>query len=164
MLIVHPWGPAFDGRSKVLILGTIPSPRSREMGFAYGHPQNVFWETLAEALGKAAPAYDVAERWAFALENRIAIWDVLHSCEIDGASDMSIRNPVPNKFAPLLEQTDIEKIFTTGKKATELFERFCAEESGMKPVYLPSTSPANRAMQAKLEFQILWRQVADALR
>lgn len=164
MLIVHPWGPVFDERSKALILGTIPSPKSREMGFAYGHPQNIFWETLAKVLGKAAPAYDIGERREFALENRIALWDVLHSCEIEGASDMSIRHPVPNKFAPLLEQADIEKIFTTGKKATELFDRLCREESGMTSVYLPSTSPANRAMQAKPEFLKLWRQVADALR
>ena len=163
MLITHPWGPVFDERSKVLILGTIPSPKSREMGFAYGHPQNVFWKTLAAVLGKEEPAYAVDERRAFALENRIAIWDVLHSCEIDGASDMSIKDPVPNKFAPLLEKTGIEKIFTTGKKATELFSLLCAEESGLASVYLPSTSPANRAMQAKPEFMLLWQEVAKAL-
>lgn len=161
--IVHPWGPVFDSESRVLILGTIPSPKSREAGFSYGHPQNIFWETLATVLGKQTPEYDTGTRKMFVLENHIAIWDVLHSCEIDGASDFSIRNPVPNKFASLLEKTKIEKIFTTGKKATELFERLCVDEAGMKPVYLPSTSPANRAMHKRPDFLSLWNEVAKAL-
>ncbi|MDR1292255.1 MAG: DNA-deoxyinosine glycosylase [Clostridiales Family XIII bacterium] len=160
--IVHPWEPICDERSRVLILGTIPSPKSREMGFPYGHPQNIFWKTLAEVLGRELPPYDAAARRSFALENHIAIWDVLHSCDIVGASDGSIRNPVPNLFRPLLERTRIGAIFTTGRKSTGLFAALCEEEAGMPSIYLPSTSPANRATQAKPEYMMLWNQVAEA--
>ncbi|MDR1495634.1 MAG: DNA-deoxyinosine glycosylase [Clostridiales Family XIII bacterium] len=161
--IVHPWPPLCDADSKILILGTIPSPKSREMGFYYGHPQNIFWKTLAEVLDVPAPPYDVPARRAFALSRRVALWDVLHSCRIEGASDDSIKYPVPNKFRPLLDKTKIAYIFTTGKKGTELFRTLCEEEAGMRSIYLPSTSPANRATQKKPEFMEQWAQVAAAL-
>jgi len=163
MLLVHPWEPLCDEASRVLILGTIPSPKSREMGFYYGHPQNIFWRTLAEVLGQPEPPYDVGARRDFALRNRVALWDVLRSCEIDGASDASIRNPVPNRFRPLLDASRIHAIFTTGMTATKLFAELCAEEAGMGSVYLPSTSPANRATQARPAFRERWSQVAAAL-
>jgi hypoxanthine-DNA glycosylase len=161
--IVHPWDPICDEHSRILILGSIPSPKSRENGFYYGHPQNIFWQTLADVLGEPTPASDPASKTAFLLHSRVAIWDVLHACEIDGASDMSIRNPVPNRFRPLLDKTNIAAIFTTGKKATELFNRLCAEEAGMNAIYLPSTSPANRATQATPAFLAQWAQVKNYL-
>jgi hypoxanthine-DNA glycosylase len=164
MLIVHPWPPLCRADSKILILGTIPSPKSREMGFYYGHPQNIFWKILAEALGAPEPPYDVPARREFALSHRVALWDVLHSCRIEGASDNSIKDPVPNKFRPLLERTKITHIFTTGKKGTELFAALCEEEAGVRSIYLPSTSPANRATQKKPEFKTQWMQVAEALK
>lgn len=161
--IVHPWPPVFDKRSRILILGTIPSPKSREVGFYYGHPQNIFWQTLAGLLNEPVPARDRASKDAFLLRNRIALWDVLHSCEIDGASDMSIRNPKPNLFRPILDKTDIAAIFATGKKATELFNRLCTEEAGMEAEYLPSTSPANRALQTKPAFLDRWERILPYL-
>jgi len=164
MLLIHPWPPLYDSESRVLILGTIPSPKSREMGFYYGHPQNIFWKTLADVLGQEVPPYDVPARRAFALKNHVALWDVLHSCEIDGASDASIRNPVPNRFRPILETSRIAAIFTTGKTGTDLFHKYCADEAGMESVYLPSTSPANRAAQTKPEYREQWALVAEALR
>jgi hypoxanthine-DNA glycosylase len=163
MHLVHPWEPLCDKYSKILILGTIPSPKSREMGFYYGHPQNIFWKTLAFVLGVDEPPYDVPARRAFALKHRVALWDVLHACDIEGASDNSIKNPVPNKFAPLLARTQIHAIFTTGRKGTDLFAELCATEAGMPSIYLPSTSPANRATQAKPVFMQLWTQVAALL-
>jgi hypoxanthine-DNA glycosylase len=163
MLLVHPWPPLYDENSKVLILGTIPSPKSREMGFYYGHPQNIFWKTISDILGVPEPTYDIEIRRELVISNGIALWDVLHSCEIDGASDASIKNPVGNKFKPILETSNIGAIFTTGKTGTKLFAELCAEEAGMQSIYLPSTSPANRATQKKPEFMELWRQVADAL-
>jgi hypoxanthine-DNA glycosylase len=161
--LVHPWGAVYDSESRILILGTFPSPKSRENGFPYGHPQNIFWPTLAEVLGKEVPAADAAAKKMFLLENHVALWDVLHSCKIDGASDSSIREPVANKFKPIIESSKITKIFTTGKKATELFEKYCTGESGLSPIYLPSTSPANRALQAKPEFKEAWSQVSEAI-
>ncbi|MDR3071905.1 MAG: DNA-deoxyinosine glycosylase [Clostridiales Family XIII bacterium] len=163
MKLIHPWPPLFDKNSKVLILGTIPSPKSREMGFFYGHPQNIFWKTLAQVLNQPEPDSNVNARRAFLLENRIALWDVLHACEIEGASDASIRNPEPNRFRTLLEKTQIQTIFTTGKSATNLFNTLCAEEVGTSAIYLPSTSPANRATQKRPEFYEQWKKVAEAL-
>jgi len=164
MRIVHPWAPVFDGGSRVLILGTMPSPKSREYGCYYGNPQNCFWETLARALNKNEPPHDRASREKFLLDNQIALWDVLHECEIDGAADGSIKNPTVNNFADLLAKTHIQMIFTTGKTATQLFNKHCADEAGMRAVYLPSTSPANRAMRVKPAFSALWGRVAEALR
>jgi hypoxanthine-DNA glycosylase len=158
-LIVHPWEPVFDSNSRVLILGTIPSPKSRENGFYYGHPQNSFWQTLGAVTGEGAPPPDVRSKRDFLARNHIALWDVLHSCVIDGAADASIRGAVPNRFRWLLDQTRIQAIFTTGRKATELFRRRCAGEAGMEARYLPSTSPANRAMQARAEFMEEWMAV-----
>lgn len=163
MHIVHPWGPLYNGDSKVLILGTIPSPKSREMKFYYGHPQNIFWKTLAEILEKPEPAYDVDERRQFLIENRIAAWDVLASCDIEGAEDSTIRNYEVNCFAPLLKKTQIVQIFATGKKAESLFNKHCKEEAGMCATYLPSTSPANRGIHQKPEFLKQWMQVREAL-
>jgi hypoxanthine-DNA glycosylase len=148
----------------VLILGTFPSPRSREMGFYYGHPQNIFWSTLARVLEADEPPRDVQMRREFLLEHRVALWDVLHACTIEGASDASITDPVANLFAPVLASSRIATIFTTGKAATGLFNRLCAEEAGMLATYLPSTSPANRAAQARPAFMQQWMQVASALR
>jgi len=163
MRLIHPWPPLYDEGSRILILGTFPSPQSRRMGFPYGHPQNIFWPTLAEVLGQPPPAREATAVQAFALENRIAMWDVLHACDIDGASDASIKNPEGNLFAPILRQTKIKKIFTTGKTATNLFNQLCAKEAGMTAIYLPSTSPANRAAQAKAGFLEQWRLIAQAL-
>jgi len=163
MRLIHPWPPLFDARSKILILGTFPSPKSRQMGFPYGHPQNIFWKTLAQVLGQPPPAREAAATRQFALDNGIALWDVLHACDIDGASDASIKNPEGNLFAPILAQTKIGKIFTTGKTATDLFNKLCAAEAGITAIYLPSTSPANRAAQVQAAFMERWRMVAQAL-
>jgi hypoxanthine-DNA glycosylase len=161
-VLVHPLGPIYDARSKVLILGTFPSPKSREARFYYAHPQNRFWATLAAVLGEEI-APDSASKTAFLLAHRVAMWDVLHACEIKGASDAEIRNPVPNLFRPILAASEIAAIFTTGKKATELFNALCSEEAGMEAVYLPSTSPANRAYQRRPEFMAQWMRVREAL-
>jgi hypoxanthine-DNA glycosylase len=133
------------------------------MGFYYGHPQNVFWATLAAVLGVDEPPRDVRLRREFLLEHRVALWDVLYACTIEGAADASITDPVPNRFAPLLAGSEIRAIFTTGRTATTLFNRLCADEAGMPASYLPSTSPANRAAQVKPAFMHHWMQVAAAL-
>ncbi|MDR3296278.1 MAG: DNA-deoxyinosine glycosylase [Clostridiales Family XIII bacterium] len=158
-VITHPWAPVCEADARVLILGSIPSPKSRELGFYYAHPQNCFWQTLAQVLRAPVPSPDAASRTAFLKRNRVALWDVLHACEIDGASDSSIRNPVPNRFRPLLEASGIAAIFTAGKKATALFQAHCREEAGMQPAYLPSTSPANRAQQGRPEFMEQWMRL-----
>ena len=159
----HPWEAVYSKNSRILILGTIPSPRSREFGFYYGHPRNVFWSTVAEVLGRDEPARDIRQMKKFLLENKIALWDVLHSCEIKGASDADISNVVPNDFSNILQTADIQKIFTTGKTATDLFNKYCAKTTGMEAEYLPSTSPANCGMHGKDAFWAQWKKIKNYL-
>ena len=149
--IIHTIPPVYDGRSRVLILGTMPSPKSREVGFYYGHPQNRFWRVMERLFGLADHALvDNDARIAFLLEQRIALWDVLASCEISGASDASIANPQPNDLACILDATPVRCVFTTGGKASELCRRFDGKllnGRGIRHVALPSTSPANARMR-----------------
>ena len=140
--VTHEFGAFFDKDSRVLILGTIPSPKSREQGFYYGHPRNRFWKVLADVLKKEVPQ-TVEERQIFLKENHIALWDVLESCEIKGASDVSIRNARPNDMNRILQAADIRAIFATGAKAAQLYKKLCFPECGVEAVRLPSTSPAN---------------------
>jgi hypoxanthine-DNA glycosylase len=156
--VIHPFEPIFDENSRVLILGSFPSPASRA-NYYYGHPQNRFWKTLSELFGEPLPAPDPESKRNFILSHRLALWDVLHSCEITGADDNSIREPVPNKFQPILAKSQIHAIFTNGKKATELFQKLCTEEAGQNSIYLPSTSPANRAQHGKEEFMRRWGEI-----
>lgn len=143
--VFHTIEPVFDEHSRVLILGTMPSPKSREEGFYYAHPQNRFWPVLAAVFGEKTPQGTDARK-AFALKHGIALWDVLASCDIDGAADASIKNPVPNDIAWLAAKTQIESIFTTGGTAYRLYNRCCAAKTGIKAVGLPSTSAANARM------------------
>lgn len=161
--LVHPIAPLYDAESRILILGTFPSPKSREARFFYGHPQNIFWQVLPRVLGSDAVLQSVAERAEFAHAHHVALWDVIAEVEIKGADDASIRMIRANRFRPMLEGSKIRAIFTTGKKATELFNRHCASEAGMHSIYLPSTSPANRAQQGRPEFFELWSQVRAEL-
>ena len=142
-LVTHEFDAFFDKDSRVLILGTIPSPKSREQGFYYGHPQNRFWKVLADVLGEKVVPQTVEERKKFLKRNRIALWDVLESCEIKGASDVSIRNARPNDMNRILQAADIRAIFATGAKAAQLYKKLCFPECGVEAVRLPSTSPAN---------------------
>jgi len=141
-LIIHPYAPVYNKYSKVLILGTIASPGSRKAGFYYGHPQNMFWRVIAAVFNEETPRENT-EKENLILRNQLALWDVLHSCEIEGASDSSIKNPVVNDFSMIFENAGIKAVFTTGTVATELYKKYCTEKF-MPSIYLPSTSPANR--------------------
>ncbi len=138
----HEFPPVFDKRSRVLMLGTMPSPKSRENGFYYGHPRNRFWPVLAQVCQSPCPQTR-EEKISFALEHKIAVWDVLASCDICGADDGSIQNPVPNDMSVILEQADIQAVFATGAKAYALYNKYCREKTQLEAVRLPSTSPAN---------------------
>ena len=146
-VVSHRIAPVFDARSRVLVLGTMPSPASRARGFYYGHPQNRFWKVLGALFDEPEPLGTDARK-AFLLAHGIARWDVLASCEIVGASDASISRAVPNDLRLIADAARIEAVFTTGAKAASLYRRLCA---GMLPdaahVPLPSTSPANARMR-----------------
>lgn len=142
--VFHTFLPVYNERSRVLILGTLPSPKSRELGFYYGHPLNRFWRVLALVFEQPVPE-TVGEKRSFLLENRVALWDVLASCEIMGASDGTIRNPVPNDIAGLLAGSGIRAVFANGRAAAGLYRKLCREKTGIDCIPLPSTSPANCA-------------------
>lgn len=140
--VVHEFEPVWNEQSRVLILGTMPSPKSREQGFYYGHPRNRFWPVLSQILGEECPGTAEGRR-GMALRHGIAVWDVLASCEIRGADDTSIRNPQPNDMGVILDHAPIQAVFTTGTKAWSLYRKYCMAETGMEPILLPSPSPAN---------------------
>lgn len=139
---VHPISPIWDSRSEILILGSFPSVKSREICFFYGHPQNRFWKVLADVFGGDVPQ-TTAQKRDFLLSNRVAVWDVIQSCEITGSSDSSIRQVTPNDINILLRQAPIRKIFTNGTTAKKLYDRYLLPQTGKEAVLLPSTSPAN---------------------
>lgn len=162
--IVHTIEPVFDQTSRVLVLGTMPSPASREAGFYYGHPQNRFWRVMEALDGLPRHALSSNEvRCAFVLQHGIALWDVLASCDISGASDASITHPVPNDIAQLLNAAPIRRVFATGGAATRLARRFfkpLLDERGIALIGLPSTSPANARMRLP-ELVEAYRQIFE---
>ena len=143
--VSHEFPALFDENSEELMLGSIPSPKSREQGFYYGHPQNRFWKVLAQVLNEPLPT-TIDEKRAMLLKHHIALWDVLDSCTIIGASDTSIEDVVPNDIASLIAKTKIKRIFCTGATAYKLYEKYCETATEIKAVKLPSTSPANCAV------------------
>lgn len=157
MQVSHTFQPIYDKNSRILILGTFPSVKSREKAFYYGHPQNRFWRVIAGLTGENVPG-TTAEKKALLLRHRIAIWDVISSCDIEGSSDSSIRNVVPNEVDRLLEKSSIKRIYGNGDKACRLYDRYCQEKTGIDIKKLPSTSPANAAFSYErlLEY---WREI-----
>ncbi len=143
-MIIHPIPPVYDERSQILILGSFPSVKSRETGFFYGHPQNRYWKVLAAVYGENCPA-SVPEKRAFLLRNHIAAWDVIHSCEITGSSDASIRNVTVNDLREILDAADIRAIYVNGKTAEKMYRKYTWPQIGRECIVLPSTSPANAA-------------------
>ena len=142
--IIHPIPPVFDADSRILILGSFPSVKSRESCFFYGHPQNRFWKLLARLRKEDIPS-SVEEKKAFLLRNHIAVWDTIHSCSIEGSSDSSIRDVVPNDLASILDHASIQAIYTNGGLSGKMYDRFCRKQTGIEAIKLPSTSPANAA-------------------
>ena len=142
--IVHPFPPVFDACSRVLVLGSLPSVRSRETQFYYGHPQNRFWRVLAEVFAQPVPE-TTEEKTAFLLRSGIALWDVIAECDIAGSSDASIRNPKPTDLRPLLANSAIDAIYANGQTAAKLYDRLQRPLTGRPITALPSTSPANAA-------------------
>ena len=157
--VEHTFDPVCDSRSEYLILGTFPSVKSREQNFYYGHPQNRFWKVLA-AVTKAAVPETVAQKQAFLLEQRIALWDVIASCEIQGSSDSSIREAQANDVAWLLRESGITRVYVNGGKAAQLYDKLLLPKTELAAVRLPSTSPANAAWSLP-RLVDAWRVIAQ---
>ena len=142
--ILHPFPPLYDGGSRILILGSFPSVKSREQRFFYGHPQNRFWRVMAGVLRCDVPR-DIPEKRAMLLNSGIALWDSIARCEIEGSSDASIGQVVPNDLSPIFAAADIRQVFCNGKKSWEMYHKYSEPLCGREAVCLPSTSPANAA-------------------
>ena len=142
--IVHSFEPVYDKDSEILILGTLPSVKSRENNFYYGHKQNRFWKVLATLLKEPVPE-TIEEKKVMLLAHRIALWDVIQSCDIKGSSDSSIKNVQPTDIGMILEKTNVTQMYANGNKAGQLYKRYQFPVTGIEATVLPSTSPANAA-------------------
>ena len=142
--ITHPFPPLYDATSRILILGSLPSIKSREQMFFYGHPQNRFWPMLATVLGEPIPKA-IEEKRQLALLHHIAMWDTIYSCDIKGSSDASIRDVVPTDLKPIIEGSRITQVFCNGKTSGNYYKKYQQQILGIEPIVLPSTSPANAA-------------------
>ena len=140
--IRHPFGPLYSAESRVLILGSFPSVKSREQQFFYGHPQNRFWKVIAALYGEPVPA-SVEEKRTLILGHGLALWDSIESCEITGSSDASIRNARGNDLRVILDRCPIQRICCNGKTSWQLYEKLIRPQTGREALCLPSTSPAN---------------------
>ena len=143
-MLKHPFPPIYNKNSKILILGSFPSVKSREQMFFYGHPQNRFWKVISAVLECCEPE-TIEEKRTLLLEHGIALWDVIASCEINGSADSSIKNVVVNDLSKILREADIRQIFVNGKTAEKYYNKYTYHKTGIKAICLPSTSPANAA-------------------
>ncbi len=142
MRVTHTLAPVYDKYSKVLILGSMPSVKSREVGFYYGHVRNRFWSTLG-AVYQEPIGDSIEDKKEFLLRHHIALFDVIQSCDISGSADSSITNVEVHDFSYILENSSIVAIFTTGQKAYQLYQKYCYPKTGIEAISLPSSSMAN---------------------
>ena len=160
MRIVHPFEPVFDNRSRVLILGSFPSVRSREEGFYYGHPQNRFWRVIAAVYGEAVPA-DLPAKKRLLIDHQLALWDAAAQCDIEGSRDSSISNTVPTDLSVILDRAEIRRVLCNGQTAAKLYHRYQEPLTGIPAVTLPSTSPLNASWSLD-RLTEAWRKALEA--
>lgn len=148
MTVFRGFPPYFNADSEILILGSFPSVKSREVNFFYGNPLNRFWKTVSGAFGEAAPT-TLEEKKSLLLSHKIALWDIVTSCEIVGSLDTAIKNPTVADLYTVLNAAPITKIITNGAKSYQLTTRYFPELKNII-IPLPSTSPANTRFDATL--------------
>lgn len=146
--VVHPLKPIYNNDSKILILGSFPSVKSREVNFYYGHPGNRFWKVLESVYEENIGSSNI-DKTKFLLKHNIALWDVVKSCTIIGSSDSSIKDVTVNDIERIIRNTKIKSIYTTGKKAYDLYQKYIYPKTKIEAIYLPSTSPLNASISLK---------------
>ncbi len=156
--VKHELPPIYNEFSRILILGTMPSVKSREVGFYYGHPKNRFWKVLENVFEE-----QIIDKKEFLLKHHIALWDVLASCSIKGSSDASIKNAKPNNIQKIIKETEIKAIFTTGKTAYKYYLKFFKDKIELPVFCLPSTSPANAKIKEE-ELVDAYKKIKDILK
>ena len=159
--VIHKIPPVYNKNSQILILGSFPSVKSREGRFFYHHKQNRFQKVLSTIVNDVLPE-TIDEKKDFLLKNHIAVWDVIASCDIEGSSDSSIKNAVPNDFSDILKAAPIRKIYTNGGTAYKLYHKYCEKVTGIKAMKLPSTSPANASYSLDRLISE-WKVIADQI-
>lgn len=159
--VIHEFEPVYNKHSKILILGTFPSVKSREYNFYYGHPQNRFWKVLAQVFQDNIPN-TIQEKKEFLLKNNIALWDVVQSCTITGSSDSSIRDVIPCNLNEILNTSNVSRIYGNGAKACELYEKYILSTTHEEIIKLPSTSPANASFSLE-KLVVAWSIVKEFL-
>ena len=158
-MITHPFPPLYNKDSRILILGSFPSVKSREQMFFYGHPQNRFWKVISSVLECEEPE-TIEEKKKLLFENGIALWDVIASCEITGSSDSSIRDVKVNDLTKILKEADIRQIYVNGKTAEKYFKKYTKSQINRDAICLPSTSPANAAWTVERLVE-KWKVIKD---
>jgi len=161
MIQTHTIDPVFDCNSKILILGTFPSVKSRENKFYYGHPQNRFWQVISNVYECEKPQ-TVEEKILFLLSHGIALWDVIKSCEIIGSADSKIKSITPNDINRILSQSNISRIYANGKTAEKLYNQYILPAIGRNIHVLPSTSPAN-AVWSVNRLTVEWSRINNQM-
>ena len=157
--VKHEFDPIFDENSEILILGTLPSVKSREQNFYYGHPQNRFWKVIAALFEEPVPE-GIPEKKDLLLKHHIALWDVIAECDIAGSSDSSIKNVVPAELSVILDHAPIRQIYANGAKAYDLYKKYTYPATGRDIRKLPSTSPANAAFQMERLLEA-WQEILE---
>ena len=155
----HPIPPLFDENSRVLILGSFPSVKSREAMFFYGHPQNRFWKLIAKLFDEPVPG-TVAEKRELILRHHLALWDTIRSCTVTGSSDSSIRDVVPNDLSLILDHSRVERVVCNGATSYRLYMKYIFPQTGIEAIKLPSTSPANAAFGVE-RLADAWKIIKD---
>lgn len=143
MRVTHPFEPIYDKNSKILILGSFPSVKSREDDFYYAHPQNRFWKVLQKIYNNSEKLETKEQKTKFLLSNGIAIWDSIKECDIENSADSTIKNVVPNDIRHILENSKIKKILCNGGTSYDVFKKYYKDKLDIKVDVLPSSSPAN---------------------
>ncbi len=142
--IIHPFEALYNENSKVLILGSFPSVKSREVSFFYGHPRNRFWKVIPALFGEEEPV-TIEKKKELILRRNLALWDSIHSCEITGSSDSSVKNVVPNDISEIIGNSKVSKVFCNGALSHKMYMKYIFPDTKIEAVKLPSTSPANAA-------------------
>ena len=159
--IVHPFPPLYDEKSRILILGSLPSVKSREQLFFYGHPQNRFWKVIAALTDENVPM-TIDEKKQLLHKHHIALWDTIYSCDIVGSSDSSIKNVVPTDIEPIINNSKITKIFCNGNTSGKYYKKYQQNNIGIEAVVLPSTSPANAAFSLEKLLEVWQKLIVEA--
>ena len=152
------FAPISNPGTTVLILGTMPSEKSLEVGEYYGHPRNRFWKIIAAVTNNDLPLTYPAKKQLL-LKSNIGLWDVVYQANREGSLDSAIKNETPNDLEPFIaKHPQLKTIGFNGKKAEQLFDKHFTRKPGIKYISLPSSSPANAGISFE-RICAVWQEI-----